>query len=421
MPAADDAFDPAHWAEMISCHEVTIWNSVPALMKMYVEYAAAHPQAAANELRLALLSGDWIPPGLPAHIRAAAPGAEIISLGGATEASIWSILYPVREIDPAWKSIPYGRAMVNQTFHVLDHALDECPTWAPGELFIGGIGLARGYWNDPEKTAASFITHPRTGERLYRTGDLGRWLPDGNIEFLGREDFQVKIQGLRIELGEIESALLEHPAVAAAVVAARGERDGPKRLIGCFVPKGAAPDARELREFLLAKLPDYMVPLSLVALEKLPLTANGKVDRAALPETEAAIDRQEKTAAGPRTPLEEKIAAIWKQALGVGEVGVHDDFIALGGDSLRGLRVVNQLRELLGERLSPVLIFEAPTIAGLAKHLEKSYPGKTAAVCGESARKPEDDASRPPGLAGFAPIPTASRAMRRVKRAALNK
>ncbi|HWB57839.1 MAG TPA: amino acid adenylation domain-containing protein, partial [Chthoniobacteraceae bacterium] len=420
FPSADDAFDPAHWADLIARHGVTIWNSVPALMKILTDYAEQHPGTDAGKLRLVLLSGDWIPLTLPAQIHAFAPGAEIISMGGATEASIWSILFPVREVDPAWKSIPYGRAMTNQTFRVLDKALEDCPAWVTGDLYIGGIGLAKGYWNDPVKTAASFITHPRTGERLYRTGDLGRFLPDGNIEFLGRQDFQVKIQGLRIELEEIETVLLQHPAISAAVVAARGERDGPKRLIAWFVSKNGAPSQQELRDFLLAKLPDYMVPLAFVALDSLPLTANGKVDRSVLPEPDFSKINGPSDSIPPRTPLEEKIADIWKQTLHIEQIGVHDDFIALGGDSLRGLRLVNQLRELLGEPVSPVIIFEAPTIAALAERLEKTYPNKTARLCGHSP----DDAPTEPEIPGTHPrlasIPVASREMRRVKRSALH-
>src|SRR5262249_16934984 len=151
--------------------------------------------------------------------------------GGATEASIWSILHPVGEVDPSWRSIPYGRAMANQGFHVLDGHLEPRPLWVSGELYISGAGLAMGYWRDAEKTAASFLPHPRTGERLYRTGDLGRWRPDGHIEFLGRDDLQVKIQGHRIELGEVEAALVRHPAVRLAVAAAVGERGRGRRLV----------------------------------------------------------------------------------------------------------------------------------------------------------------------------------------------
>ena len=168
-----------------------------------------------------------------------------------------------------WISIPYGKPMVNQTFHVLNSDLTPCPDWVPGELYIGGIGVAVGYWRDEEKTNASFITHPRTGERLYRTGDLGRYLPDGNIEFMGREDFQVKIQGFRVELGDIEAALEAHPQVRNTVVIASGPDRGNKRLIAYVVPEGTRPSDDELRSWLGDKLPEYMVPSAFVELDML--------------------------------------------------------------------------------------------------------------------------------------------------------
>lgn len=229
--------DPAHWTEMITRHQVTIWNSVPQLMEMLIEYVGDKPGALAPSLRLVLMSGDWIPVNLPARIRALLPDVRLVSLGGATEASIWSILYEIDEVDPEWKSIPYGQAMRNQTVHVLDANLEPRPVWVPGDLYIGGIGLAHGYWRDEAKTRASFITHPLSGERLYRTGDLGRLLPDGHVEFLGREDAQVKIQGHRIELGEIEATLAQHPGIRAAAVAAVGPPRGNKRLIGYVVAR----------------------------------------------------------------------------------------------------------------------------------------------------------------------------------------
>jgi amino acid adenylation domain-containing protein len=245
IPEAWANRDPSHWLELLVRERVTLWNSVPALMEMLVEYASAGAEGLPGSLRLVLLSGDWIPVGLPGRIRALAPGARVVSLGGATEASIWSILYPIAEVDPAWTSIPYGRAMDNQSFHVLDAALEPRPVWVPGDLYIGGVGLAKGYWRDAEKTRSAFVHHPRTGERLYRTGDLGRWLPDGTIEFLGREDDQVKIQGYRIELGEIEAALARHPRVQAAVVTAHGPRHGDRRLVAYTVVdrQAAAPEA----------------------------------------------------------------------------------------------------------------------------------------------------------------------------------
>jgi amino acid adenylation domain-containing protein len=244
MPDNASRRDPAHWADLLIHEQVTIWNSVPALMQMLVEYLGERPALcqAATSLRLVMLSGDWVPVALPDRIQALFGGVDVYSLGGATEASIWSILYPIRNVDPTWKSIPYGQPMVNQTFHVLNERFEPCPVWVPGQLYIGGIGLAKGYWRDEAKTSASFIIHPQSGERLYRTGDLGRYLPDGNIEFLGREDFQVKIRGHRIELGEIETALEQHPGVQAAVVAAVGDPRGDKRLIAYVVPDHSVTD-----------------------------------------------------------------------------------------------------------------------------------------------------------------------------------
>jgi amino acid adenylation domain-containing protein len=243
MPAPEGRRDPSHWVKLMTGHNVTMWNTVAALMQMLVEYQAGRSCSAEfatpSDLRLVMMSGDWIPLDLPDSIRQLWPKAAVISLGGATEASIWSIHYPVAGVDPAWKSIPYGKPLINQTFHVLNECLQPCPVWTPGQLYIGGIGLALGYWQDEEKTKASFFTHPRTGERLYKTGDLGRYLPDGNIEFLGREDFQVKIHGHRIELGEIESHLLKHPDIKNALVvavAAVGDSRHDKQLAAYIVP-----------------------------------------------------------------------------------------------------------------------------------------------------------------------------------------
>ncbi|MDJ1184233.1 non-ribosomal peptide synthetase [Roseofilum casamattae] len=228
--------DPSNWAELVCTHGITLWNSVPALMQMLLDYTASRSDFDLSSLRLILLSGDWIPLTLPDRIQAAT-GGRVISLGGATEASIWSIFYPIETVDPTWKSIPYGRPLGNQQFYVLDENLESRPVWIPGQLYIGGIGLAREYWRNEEKSAGSFIRHLKTGERLYKTGDLGRYLPDGNIEFLGREDFQVKINGYRIELGEIESALLQHPAVKEAVILAVGDSQENKHLASYIVPK----------------------------------------------------------------------------------------------------------------------------------------------------------------------------------------
>ena len=229
--------DPAHWLSLMKQEHVTIWNSVPALMQMLLEYASGSNEPGTNALRLVLLSGDWIPVELPDKVRTICEKSEIISLGGATEAAIWSILYPINHVDPQWKSIPYGHPMTNQSVYVLNKNMEICPDWVTGDLYIGGIGLAKGYWQDKEKTKGSFILDPESGIPLYRTGDMGRFLPNGNIEFLGREDQQVKVNGYRIELGEIETVLANHPGVQDAVVAAQVTGDGNQQLVGYVVPK----------------------------------------------------------------------------------------------------------------------------------------------------------------------------------------
>ena len=653
LPEPEANRDPGRWLELLERERVSVWNTVPPLMEMLVEYAEGRGARLPASLRLVLMSGDWVPVGLPDRIRAlCSRPVEIISLGGATEASIWSILFPIGEVDSSWHSIPYGRAMVSQGFHVLDSRLEPRPLWVPGELFITGSGLAQGYWRDPEKTAASFLTHPETGERLYRTGDLGRWRPDGTIEFLGREDSQVKIQGHRIELGEIEAALARHPGIEAAVAGALGEPGGDRRLtawvvlseegrrelasrrqsarqgtpgslklklgrtalpelatergvelaapvldeaaiealylarrsfrefsaepvaasdLGLFLsclrrlqipehplPKlrygsagslypvqlylwvaegrvkglpggiyvyhsGAhrlvpvAPGARldpsvhaavnraafssaafslvligemdaivpaygergrhyatleagamahlletvagehglglcqigdldfdavrplfhlaesqvllhsliggrvdmsrrtlrayqeegstytslltlmeqgggepepavaaappseaevaaVLRGFLADRLPGYMVPASFMVLDRLPLTANGKVDRAALPRPQAPGERPAAERAAwvpPRSELEETIAALWREALHMDRVSVHDNFFTLGGHSVTMVRVSNRLRQELGREIPLMALFEHPTIASLARYLSE--------------------------------------------------
>ncbi|MFI1460558.1 non-ribosomal peptide synthetase [Nocardia carnea] len=231
LPEQDRATDPSHWLELIQQHSVTLWNSVPGQLQMLLDVLDSTPGARAESLRSVLLSGDWIPLDLPDRMRANHPDLTVVGLGGATEAAIWSIHHPVGDIDPQWRSIPYGTPLRNQAMHVLDTALQDCPEYVTGEIYIGGSGLAEGYLGDEDLTAQRFIRHPRTGARLYRTGDLGRFHPDGRLEFLGREDTQVKIRGHRVELGEVESALRRHPAVADAAVLVNDRGPGA-RLLG---------------------------------------------------------------------------------------------------------------------------------------------------------------------------------------------
>jgi epothilone synthetase B len=618
MPEAQGVKDPSHWAPLLVREHVTFWNSVPAFAQMLVEYlesASGREAPRPRELRLMILAGDWIPVDLPERVKALSERVRFIASGGPTETTIWDICFPVERVDPSWRSIPYGRPMANARYHVLSETLEPCPTWVPGELCIGGEGLARGYWRDEERTRERFFTHPRTGERLYRSGDMGRYLADGTIEFLGRADLQVKIGGYRIELGEVEAALEQHPGVKEAVVAAVGEPPGPRRLVAYVVPRqaeqpqalvryqekfegatvvdpheraafklrqpglrqeqghaqvalaraepgpGLAASARrrshrayspeplafeawstllsclarqgeqggvvqyrypsagglypvqvyvhvkpgriagveggayyyhpgqhrlvllregaplesqvhdevnrpiaeeaafclylvgrmkaveplygrlardfclleagymgqllmeaaaetglglcplggldsarlradfaleeddvlvhallggqprpeqapattgsleqELASFLRRKLPEQMVPSAFVRLEALPLTANGKVNRQALP----ALEQKSLEAVGPRaptTPLEQQLAALVGELLGVQQVGVEDSFFQLGGSSLQVVRLHGRLKEVFGREVPIVEMFRNPRISALAKHL----------------------------------------------------
>jgi len=416
VPAAAERRDPRHWLDLLESAGVTLWNSVPALMELLVDYAGESGRALPADLRLVMMSGDWIPLSLPGRISSLLPGAEVVSLGGATEASIWSILYPIGAVDPAWRSIPYGRPMTGQTFHVLDGALAPRPAWVPGQLYIGGCGLARGYWGDAGKTAASFVTHPETGERLYRTGDLGRYLESGDIEFLGREDSQVKVRGYRVELGEIEAALCRHPRVREAVVVAQGASrpGGDRRLVAYVVaavgattaeaavaagaeileaPAQQAPAAPqaletgELRDFLRRSLPDYMVPAVFLFLPALPLTGNGKVDRRALPDPGRERAEERRGHVAPRNEVEAALATICAEALGVERLGVEDDFFELGGDSLMAVRALFHIRKATGVELPVRSFFDTPTVAALAAQVEDLMVSQIEALPDDQVRE----------------------------------
>ena len=388
VPDADLAREPGHWIELMRRHRVTVWNTVPALAQMLAEYASERSDPVPPDLGLVLLSGDWISPDLPGRLRAPAPEAQLVSLGGATEASIWSILHPIDDdIEATRSAVPYGKPMVNQSFHVLDSALRPCPVWVAGELYIGGVGLARCYWADPGKTALRFVPDPYTGGgRLYRTGDLGRYRPDGEIEILGRVDLQVKLGGHRIELTEIESTLTSHPDVRESAAVASGDPRGYKQLLAFVIGHGSAEYEYgfepPLAEFLKERLPDYMVPAHFVTLDRLPLNANGKVDRGAL--ARLAADKNpgatSRPRVAPRTPTELVVAGIWAAVLGLEDtaeqgtatrrLGIEENFFGLGGDSLAATRVITRVRDAFAVTLPLSDLFEAVTVAALAERIE---------------------------------------------------
>ncbi|WP_194912063.1 non-ribosomal peptide synthetase [Catenulispora rubra] len=366
IPQASPRPDPLGWAEAAARHGATVWNSVPALAEMLVEVAEQRPDVGVAPLRGFLLSGDWISPALPNRLRRLRPGSRILAMGGATEASIWSNLHEVTEVDPAWRSIPYGRPLRNQTMTVLDERLELRQPWAAGEIYIGGHGVARGYWRDPERTEERFIRHPRTGSRLYRTGDLGRYRPDGTIEFLGRVDRQVKIQGFRIELGEVEAALRAHPAVRECAVCVDGTHSGQRRLVAFAVPEDALwVDDEQLGTHLRALLPHYMVPGLTHVVDRLPLSANGKVDVARALAMVPAPAAAEAAAVGD-DELVDRLARIWAEVLELPAVDPDADVFGLGANSLTVLRVVNRLRTEFGVDIPMGQVFETPTVRGLA-------------------------------------------------------
>lgn len=358
---------PEHWLSLMKAGRVTVWNSVPTMMQMLVEYVQDRKVHLFDSLRLVLLSGDWIPLDLPEKIRAHFTPNESISLGGATEASIWSILYPIKDIEPEWSSIPYGRPMLNQSIHVLNENMTDCPDWVFGQLYIGGIGLAKGYWQDEEKTKSSFIQHPDTGVPLYRTGDFGRFLPDGTIEFLGREDQQMKLNGYRIELGEIEMAMTQCPGVKQAVVTVITDSDKKQRLIGYIIPDGDISfSENDVKNYLKGKLITYMIPNLLIKLDNLPLNSNGKIDRKKLPMPDMSELNNPSEYFPPENQLELSLANVIQSILNIDKLSTRELFMNVGANSIDMVKIQNALSKELSINVSIVDIFEYSSIHRLA-------------------------------------------------------
>jgi amino acid adenylation domain-containing protein len=345
---------------------------------LFQQIARDVPQAFAS-LRRLLFGGETVDMRWVKKVLKHGSPKQLIHVYGPTENTTFSSYYCVPELPESATSIPIGRPITNTQIYLLDADLQPVPIGIAGELYIGGDGLAREYLNRPELTAERFIANPFSSKpeaRLYQTGDLGRYLPDGNIEFLGRIDNQVKIRGFRIELGEIEAVLSQHPAVEETVVIATEDIPGDKNLVAYIVPNQEQIQTQEaqslvslLREFLKEKLPEYMVPRAYVVIESLPLTPNGKVDRRALPAPDTLIfDKQNYLA--PRTHVEEALVEIWAKVLGKEQVGINDNFFELGGHSLLATQLVSRIRDAFQIDLSVRNLFEAPTVGQLARYVE---------------------------------------------------
>jgi acyl-coenzyme A synthetase/AMP-(fatty) acid ligase/acyl carrier protein len=361
------------------------------------EALTAMPDAlsAMRELHMLVLGGEALPVALAEKLRRELP-AQLFNLYGPTETTVWSATDRVGDIGT---TVPIGRPIANTQIYILDPSLQPVPVGVAGELFIGGEGVARGYFNRPELTAEKFIGNPFSsdpGTRLYRTGDLARYLPNGRIECLGRLDNQIKLRGHRIELGEIEAALGQNEAVRECVAVVREDSPGDRRLVAYLVPGSAAEGTgNELRRFLKDKLPDYMIPAAFVSLETFPHTPNGKVDRKQLPRlTEIRSDLHTAFAA-PATEIEKTIASVWQELLHVERVGCDDNFFDLGGHSLLVVQAQARLHEMLGVDLPVVRLFQYPTVSALAQSLSsRQKSGSLEKARGRARRQREAFARR---------------------------
>ena len=333
------------------------------------------PRDAAGRTRAFVIGGEQLRPEHVSFWRQHAPETTLINEYGPTETVVGCCVYRVPRDQPISGPIPIGRPIANTRLYVANRNLEPVPVGVAGELYIGGAGVARGYLNRPGLTAERFIPDPfglEPGGRLYRTGDLARWRADGNLEYLGRVDRQVKVRGYRIELGEIEEALAQHPAVRETAVLAREDAPDDRRLVAYLTVADdrPVPAGLELRQFLRKSLPEPMIPSAYVVLEALPLTPNGKVDREALPALERGGARPVALSVAPLGPVEEEVASVWEAVLGLDRVGAHDGFFDIGGHSLLATQVISRLRELFGVEIPLRGLFEAPTVAGLAERIE---------------------------------------------------
>ncbi|MDC0708183.1 amino acid adenylation domain-containing protein [Stigmatella sp. ncwal1] len=370
----ESAWEPQKLLKEMGRQGVTLLETVPAHMKLILEELEARPsEYDVSALRWFFLNGEALPAELCQRWFKGYPHIPMVNAYGPTECSDDVTHYKMMKApEQAQGWMPIHGTLPNLQLYVVDEWLQPVPLGVPGELCVGGVGVGRGYLGDAVKTAGSYVPNPfatQPGERLYRTGDLVRYLEDGTIEFLGRNDHQVKIRGIRIELGEIEAALRKHPQVGMSVVVARAEGQN-KRLVAYVTPKeaGAKPTAKELAEYLKGQLTAAMVPSAFVVMEALPLTHNGKVDRKALPAPEYGTEQAEYVA--PRTEMEKKLAGIWQEVLGVPRVGVSDNFFDLGGHSLIAIQVISRVREAARVELPVRALFEEPTVSGLAARVE---------------------------------------------------
>ncbi len=362
--------DPGYLRDLIEASAVTTLHFVPSMLQAFLEQ---HAEGRCASVRHIVCSGEELTPALQNRCLQMQPQARLSNLYGPTECAVdvtaWECM-----LDESAARVPIGRPIANTQIYILDRGLEPMPVGVAGEIYIGGVQVGRGYLNRPELTEERFVRDPFSDDpkgRMYKTGDLGRWRADGTIEYLGRNDQQVKIRGFRIELGEIEAQLVRHGQVKEAVVLAREDGPGEKRLVGYVIPRdsSAAASAEALREHLKGMLPEYMVPSAFVMLESFPLTPNGKLDRRALPAPDLSSYASREYEA-PQGEVEEVLAGIWQELLHVERVGRNDNFFGLGGHSLIGMKLISTIRDRLRVYLPVLVLFQYSVLHEMANVVE---------------------------------------------------
>jgi len=365
IPDADKSGDSEHWAKICAKYHVSIWNSVPAIVRMMFDYENAMPAS----LRLLMMSGDRIPPDLPVAIAAVQPAISQWSLGGPTETTIWNISHQISTADFSAEMIPYGRPNANNQSQIRHQDGTNCPDWVAGEILASGAGITLGYWRDEARTRERYIEATDSQPRYFRTGDLGRYLPDGNIEILGRVDLQIKVNGYRIEAGDVEAALVKLAGInEAAVVAAKSA--GGDLLVAHLVGDETQSAPESIRQALSQSLPDYMIPARFCWHSSLPLNGNLKVDRKSLSQLPLS-----ETTMGPaarsdkNSTIESQLYNIWQSVLQGGQFGLTHDFFSIGGNSLSALRILTVVRKTFGIALPLESIYQFNTVQSMAAHI----------------------------------------------------
>ncbi|MDP1666746.1 MAG: amino acid adenylation domain-containing protein [Methylobacter sp.] len=367
---ASEPFDPQAIVTLVAKEGISMMNLTPSGFHVLID---TDTNGELGGLRRVILGGEQMNPSKLLELPE--PRPEFINIYGPTECTSSSTFYRLPPDLEQYRnrSVPIGRPIANARIYILDNRLQLVPIGVMGEIHIGGMPVGRGYLNRPELTAERFVRDPfieETDAKMYKTGDLARWLADGTIEYLGRNDFQVKVRGFRIELGEIEAALRQHPLLREVVVGVYESAPGNKQLAAYLVPQSdSMPTPSELRDFLKPKLPEFMVPSAFVLLDKLPLTPSGKIDRKALPTPDHTRPEFEQSYVPPRSPIEEMLVAIWREVLNIDRIGIHDNFFELGGHSLLAVQLIVRVNKQFQTDFPMHLLFEAPTVAGVSKLL----------------------------------------------------